>query len=164
MEKIIENLEKDICKCKESLNSNNLLEISISIEEMIDKYKNDKKDLISLEKSNVWLYNKLDLENIISILENLKIDHINKYKLECIKEGFENIKVNLQKNENISQIKKSEVLIIIYELENIIKVNTNYIDIWERVKVYIEYISRQDFFIGYELLSLLNLILKFSKS
>jgi len=164
LEKIIENLEKDICKCKESLNSNNLLEISISIEEMIDKYKNDKKDLISLEKSNVWLYNKLDLENIISILENLKIDHINKYKLECIKEGFENIKVNLQKNENISQIKKSEVLIIIYELENIIKGNTNYIDIWERVKVYIEYISRQDFFIGYELLSLLNLILKFSKS
>jgi len=164
LEKIIENLEKDICKCKESLNSNNLLEISISIEEMIDKYKNDKKDLISLEKSNVWLYNKLDLENIISILENLKIDHINKYKLECIKEGFENIKVNLQKNENISQIKKSEVLIIIYELENIIKGNTNYIDIWERVKVYIEYISRQDFFIGYELLSLLNLILKLSKS
>jgi len=164
LEKIIENLEKDICKCKESLNSNNLLEISISIEEMIDKYKNDKKDLISLEKSNVWLYNKLDLENIISILENLKIDYINKYKLECIKEGFENIKVNLQKNENISQIKKSEVLIIIYELENIIKGNTNYIDIWERVKVYIEYISRQDFFIGYELLSLLNLILKFSKS
>lgn len=163
MEKIIENLDKDICRCKESLNSNNLLEISISIEEMIGKYKNNKKDLISLEKSNVWLYNKLDLENIISILENLKIDYINKYKSECIKEGFENIKVNLQMNENITQIKKNEVLFIVDELENIINNNTNYIDIWERVKVHIAYISKQDCFIGYELLNLLNLILKFSK-
>ena len=164
MEKIIENLDKDICRCKESLNSNNLLEISISIEEMIGKYKNNKKDLISLEKSNVWLYNKLDLENIISILENLKIDYINKYKSECIKEGFENIKVNLQMNENITQIKKNEALFIVDELENIINNNTNYIDIWERVKVHIEYISKQDCFIGYELLNLLNLMLKFSKS
>ncbi len=164
MEKIIENLDKDICRCKESLNSNNLLEISISIEEMIGKYKNNKKDLISLEKYNVWLYNKLDLENIISILENLKIDYINKYKSECIKEGFENIKVNLQINENITQIKKNEALFIVDELENIINNNTNYIDIWERVKVHIEYISKQDCFIGYELLNLLNLMLKFSKS
>ena len=60
MENIIKVLNNDIEKCKQSLESNNLLEISISIEEMIDKYKKDEKNLIDLEKSNVWQYNKDD--------------------------------------------------------------------------------------------------------
>ena len=44
MENIIKVLNNDIEKCKQSLESNNLLEISISIEEMIDKYKKDEKN------------------------------------------------------------------------------------------------------------------------
>ena len=158
MENIIENLNNDIDKCKESLYSKNLLEISISIEEMIDKYKGDKEDLIDLEKSNVWLYKKEDLESIINILENLKLNYINQYKANLMKEGFENFKSNLESNKNILDIKKVEVLSLVTQLENIINSSIESEYKWEKMKKHIEYISNQEFTIGYELLKLITLM------
>lgn len=158
MENIIKVLNNDIEKCKQSLESNNLLEISISIEEMIDKYKRDKEDLISLEKSNVWKYNKEDLKSTINILENLKVNYMNEYKINCIREGFDSFKINLELNKEISEDKKAQVLEILNELEDIANYSIDDYIKWENIKKYIEYIVKQDFLIGSELLKLVALM------
>lgn len=158
MENIIKVLNNDIEKCKQSLESNNLLEISISIEEMIDKYKRDKEDLISLEKSNVWKYNKEDLKSTINILENLKVNYMNEYKINCIREGFDSFKINLELNKEISEYKKAEVLEMLNELEDIANYSIDDYIKWENIKKYIEYIVKQDFLIGSELLKLVALM------
>ena len=138
MENIIKVLNNDIEKCKQSLESNNLLEISISIEEMIDKYKKDEKNLIDLEKYNVWQYKKEDLKSVIDI--------------------FVNFKINLEVNKNISEDKKVQVLEILNELEGIVNCNIDDDVKWENIKKYIEYIVKQDFLIGSELLKLVALM------
>ena len=158
MENIIKVLNNDIEKCKQSLESNNLLEISISIEEMIDKYKRDKEDLISLEKSNVWKYNKEDLKSTINILENLKVNYMNEYKINCIREGFDSFKINLELNKEILEYKKTEVLKMLNELEDIANYSIDDYIKWEDIKKYIEYIVKQDFLIGSELLKLVALM------
>lgn len=158
MENIIKVLNNDIEKCKQSLESNNLLEISISIEEMIDKYKKDEKNLIDLEKSNVWQYNKDDLKSIINILENLKVNYMNEYKINCIREGFDSFKINLELNKEISEDKKAQVLEILNELEDIANYSIDDYIKWENIKKYIEYIVKQDFLIGSELLKLVALM------
>lgn len=158
MENIIKVLNNDIEKCKQSLESNNLLEISISIEEMIDKYKKDEKNLIDLEKSNVWQYNKDDLKSVIDILENLKVNYMNEYKINCIREGFDSFKINLELNKEISEDKKAQVLEILNELEDIANYSIDDYIKWENIKKYIEYIVKQDFLIGSELLKLVALM------
>lgn len=158
MENIIKVLNNDIEKCKQSLESNNLLEISISIEEMIDKYKKDEKNLIDLEKSNVWQYNKDDLKSVIDILENLKVNYMNEYKINCIREGFDSFKINLELNKEISEDKKVQVLEILNELEDIANYSIDDYIKWENIKKYIEYIVKQDFLIGSELLKLVALM------
>lgn len=158
MENIIKVLNNDIEKCKQSLESNNLLEISISIEEMIDKYKRDKEDLISLEKYNVWQYKKEDLKSVIDILENLKVNYMNEYKINCIREGFDSFKINLELNKEISEDKKAQVLEILNELEDIANYSIDDYIKWENIKKYIEYIVKQDFLIGSELLKLVALM------
>lgn len=158
MENIIKVLNNDIEKCKQSLESNNLLEISISIEEMIDKYKKDEKNLIDLEKSNVWQYNKDDLKSVIDILENLKVNYMNEYKINCIREGFDSFKINLELNKEILEYKKAQVLEILNELEDIANYSIDDYIKWENIKKYIEYIVKQDFLIGSELLKLVALM------
>ena len=158
MENIIKVLNNDIEKCKQSLESNNLLEISISIEEMIDKYKKDEKNLIDLEKSNVWQYNKDDLKSVIDILENLKVNYMNEYKINCIREGFDSFKINLELNKEISEDKKAQDLEILNELEDIANYSIDDYIKWENIKKYIEYIVKQDFLIGSELLKLVALM------
>jgi hypothetical protein len=158
LENIIKVLNNDIEKCKQSLESNNLLEISISIEEMIDKYKKDEKNLIDLEKSNVWQYNKDDLKSVIDILENLKVNYMNEYKINCIREGFDSFKINLELNKEISEDKKAQVLEILNELEDIANYSIDDYIKWENIKKYIEYIVKQDFLIGSELLKLVALM------
>ena len=158
MENIIKVLNNDIEKCKQSLESNNLLEISISIEEMIDKYKKDEKNLIDLEKSNVWQYNKDDLKSVIDILENLKVNYMNEYKINCIREGFDSFKINLELNKEILEYKKAQVLEILNELEDIANYSIDDYIKWEDIKKYIEYIVKQDFLIGSELLKLVALM------
>ena len=158
MENIIKVLNNDIEKCKQSLESNNLLEISISIEEMIDKYKKDEKNLIDLEKSNVWQYNKDDLKSVIDILENLKVNYMNEYKINCIREGFDDFKINLELNKEILEYKKAEVLKMLNELEDIANYSIDDYIKWEDIKKYIEYIVKQDFLIGSELLKLVALM------
>ena len=158
MENIIKVLNNDIEKCKQSLESNNLLEISISIEEMIDKYKKDEKNLIDLEKSNVWQYKKDDLKSVIDILENLKVNYMNEYKINCIREGFDSFKINLELNKEILEYKKAQVLEILNELEDIANYSIDDYIKWENIKKYIEYIVKQDFLIGSELLKLVALM------
>ena len=158
MENIIKVLNNDIEKCKQSLESNNLLEISISIEEMIDKYKKDEKNLIDLEKYNVWQYKKEDLKSVIDILENLKVNYMNEYKINCIREGFDSFKINLELNKEILEYKKAQVLEILNELEDIANYSIDDYIKWENIKKYIEYIVKQDFLIGSELLKLVALM------
>ena len=125
---------------------------------MIDKYKKDEKNLIDLEKSNVWQYIKDDLKSVIDILENLKVNYMNEYKINCIREGFDDFKINLELNKEILEYKKAEVLKMLNELEGIVNCNIDDDVKWENIKKYIQYIAKQDLFIGCELLKLVALM------
>ena len=83
---------------------------------------------------------------------------MNEYKINCIREGFDSFKINLELNKEISEDKKAQVLEILNELEDIANYSIDDYIKWENIKKYIEYIVKQDFLIGSELLKLVALM------
>ena len=110
---LIVELEKDIKRCEETLQLNNLLETAIIIEEVIDKYKN-KIDDVPKGKDRVWDYKKEDMINLIEILENhkskLSDDILNKLlKEKSISYLLNKIEEKINENNDIEISDKKEI-------------------------------------------------------
>lgn len=163
MKEMINSLKIDLDKCKDVLNTNNLMEIAIAIEEMIDKYRKSIDNIASLEKGNVWSYNKKDLEYIVEYLENYKMNIINKYKKHIINESFKNAIENIENNTKISNKKKDELIDNITDIMDIVDERITIEEKWEKLRQYISIISNESYEIGYEILELIFNILKNSK-
>ena len=163
MKEIISSVEIDLGKCKDALNTNNLMEIAIAIEEMIDKHKSNIDNIASLEKGNVWSYNKRDLEYIVEYLGNYKMNVINKYKKHIINESFKNAIENIENNTKISNKKKDELIDNITDIMDIVDERITIEENWEKLRKYISIISNESYDVGYEILELIFNILKNSK-
>lgn len=163
MKEIINSLEIDLDKCKYALNTNNLMEIAISIEEMIDKHKSNINNIAIIEKDNVWSYNKKDLQYIVEYLENYKMDVIFKHKNHIINESFKNTINNIENNTTISNKKKDELIEHIKDIMDIVDERITIEEKWEKLRKYISIISNESYDVGCEILELIFNILKNSK-
>lgn len=159
MEEIIKSLNIDINKCKENLQTNNLLEIAICIEEMIDKYKLDIKEIQSLEKNNVWAYKKVDLEKVIEHLSVHELNLEKQYKEEILKKAFESAINNIYDNVSVSGTKKSESIQIIHNIKQIINKEEDKNKTWKSLQDIIVYCSKEEFEIGYIILNLITSVI-----
>ena len=161
MKENIKILDLDIKKCEEALKLNNLLEMVIIIEEMIDKYKNQSKNiLISLEKNNVWSYKKKDLEDLNEYLNEYKNKLTNEYKISALKEVFDDSVSEIESNTSLSIDKKLEVTDIINSIKDISFNSKSVEEKWEEIRSYINYISQEEFIIANNLLNLVSFVLK----
>ena len=160
MKESIKILNLDINKCEEALNSNNLLEIAISIEEIIDKYKEDIHSLRALEKSNVWSYTKKDLEDIKKFITDYKEQITIQYKACKLDEIFNEAIENIKNIKNISEGKREDIYNIIDNINNIIKDENSIEAKWEQMKSYINFASKEEFELGFVILNLINSALK----
>ena len=160
MKESIKILNLDINKCEEALNSNNLLEIAISIEEMIDKYKDDIHSLRELEKSNVWSYTKKDLEDIKKFITDYKDQVTIQYKACKLDEIFNEAIENIKNIKNISEGKREDIYNIIDNINSIIKDENSIEAKWEKMKSYIDFASKEEFELGFIILNLINSSLK----
>lgn len=160
MKESIKILNLDINKCEEALNSNNLLEIAISIEEMIDRYKNDIHSLRELEKSNVWSYTKKDLEDIKKFITDYKEKITIQYKACKLDEIFNEGRESIKNVKDISEGKREDIYNIINDINNIIKDENSIEAKWEKMKSYIDFASKEEFELGFVILNLINSSLK----
>ena len=160
MKENIENLNLDIRKCEEALKLNNLLEMVIIIEEMIDKYKNKINSLSSLEKNNVWSYNKKDLDKLTEYLNEYKKNLTNEYKISTLKKVFDDSVNEIESNTYLSIDKKLEVIDIINNIKNISFSYESKEEKWEKIKYYIDYISKEEFIIARNLIQIINFVLR----
>ncbi|MFR3557189.1 MAG: hypothetical protein ACLTUN_01550, partial [Paraclostridium sordellii] len=78
MDDFLITLNSDIKRCENVLRTNDYLEIVITLEEIIDKYKSEI-DNINIDNSRVWNYSKKDLENITDKLINKRNEILNQY-------------------------------------------------------------------------------------
>lgn len=160
MNENIKKLNLDIVKCEEALKLNSLLEIVIIIEEMIDKYKNQIKNLSLLEKNNVWSYNKKDLQILNEYLNEYKNNLTNEYKISSLKKVFDDCIKEIESNSYLSIDKKLEVIDIINNIKNISFSYESAEEKWEKIKYYINYISKEEFIIASNILKLTNFVLR----
>ncbi|QJA08673.1 hypothetical protein HF520_06840 [Romboutsia sp. CE17] len=160
MKESIKILNLDINKCEEALNSNNLLEIAISIEEIIDKYKEDIHSLRELEKSNVWSYTKSDLEDIKKFITDYKEQITIQYKACKLDEIFNESRESIKNIKDISEGKREDIYNIINDINSIIKDENSIEAKWEKMKSYIDFASKEEFELGFVILNLINSALK----
>ena len=160
MKENIKSLNLDIHKCEEALKLNNLLEMVIVIEEMIDKYKNKINNLSSLEKNNVWSYNKKDLDKLNGYLNEYKNNLTNEYKISTLKKAFDDSVNEIESNTYLSIDKKLEVIDIINNIKNISFSYESAEEKWEKIKYYTDYISKEEFTIASNLIQIINFVLR----
>ncbi len=162
MKEIIKSLNLDLNKCKEVMETNNLMEIAISIEEMIDKYRYDINDISELEKSNAWSYNKKDLEKVIEYIKLYKIKMSKQYNQSVINESFNTSIENIENSGDLSFERKKELIHIINKIKDIANEDFNKEAKWSKLREYTNIISKESFEVGYEILNLLYKIFTYS--
>lgn len=152
MKEILETINKDINRCNDILKENNYLEIVIAVEELIDKYKNSINNIV-VHNDRVWNYSKKDLEEIRDKLVLYKKEHIGELT-------FKSARSNLIQSSDISTSKLQEVKIIIDDLEKIYYENIDTSDKWEKLRYYINWISKEDITIATNILEIVHIVLK----
>ncbi|SCI11690.1 MULTISPECIES: hypothetical protein [unclassified Romboutsia] len=162
MKEIIKSINVDLNKCNDAINTNSLMEIAIAIEEMIDKYRYEIKDLTELEKRNVWSYNKKDLEKVIDYIKGYEVKLRNQYNQTIINESFHNSIENIESSNNLSCERKKELIDIINKIKNISNEDCNKDVKWSKLRDYINFISNESFEVGFEILNLLYKICTYS--
>lgn len=163
MDDFLITLNSDIKRCENVLRTNDYLEIVITLEEIIDKYKSEI-DNINIDNSRVWNYSKKDLENITDKLINKRNEILNQYiyNEESINYIIKNIKDYISIKEDLCTSEKAEVL---KNIESICLIKDEKIDKnlkWEKLKKYILWASSKEVKIGSSMIELINLIIKTS--
>ncbi|CEO26571.1 hypothetical protein [Paraclostridium sordellii] len=163
MDDFLITLNFDIKRCENVLRTNDYLEIVITLEEIIDKYKSEI-DNINIDNKRVWNYSKKDLENITDKLINKRNEILNQYiyneeSINCI---IKNIKDYISIKEDLVTSEKEEIL---KNIESIRLIKDEKIDKnlkWEKLKKYILWASSKEVKIGSSIIELINLIIKTS--
>lgn len=163
MDDFLITLNFDIKRCEDILRTNDYLEIVITLEEIIDKYKSEI-DNINIDNKRVWNYSKKDLENITDKLINKRNQILNQYiyNEESINYIIKNIKDYISIKEDLCTSEKSEIL---KNIESISLIKDEKIDKnlkWEKLKKYILWASSKEVKIGSSIIELINLIIKTS--
>ena len=163
MDDFLITLNFDIKRCENVLRTNDYLEIVITLEEIIDKYKSEI-DNINIDNKRVWNYSKKDLENITDKLINKRNQILNQYiyNEESINYIIKNIKDYISIKEDLCTSEKAEIL---KNIESISLIKDEKIDKnlkWEKLKKYILWASYKEVKIGSSIIELINLIIKTS--
>lgn len=163
MDDFLITLNSDIKRCENVLRTNDYLEIVITLEEIIDKYKSEI-DNINIDNKRVWNYSKKDLANITDKLINKRNEILNQYiyNEESINYIIKNIKDYISIKEDLCTSEKAEVL---KNIESICLIKDEKIDKnlkWKKLKKYILWASSKEFKIGSSMIELINLIIKTS--
>ncbi|CEN77955.1 hypothetical protein [Paraclostridium sordellii] len=163
MDDFLITLNFDIKRCENVLRTNDYLEIVITLEEIIDKYKSEI-DNINIDNKRVWNYGKKDLENITDKLINKRNEILNQdiYNEESINYIIKNIKDYISIKEDLCTSEKVEIL---KNIESISLIKDEKIDKnlkWEKLKKYILWASYKEVKIGSSVIELINLIIKTS--
>lgn len=164
MNELLITLNPDIKICEETLRTNDYLEIVITLEEILDKYK-DKIDGMNIENNRVWNYNKKDLENITDKLRNKRDEIVNDYiyNIKNVDSMVNAIKNNIEENENLTLNKKNEVNKIVEEIYIINNEDINKDLKWEKLKKYLNWAVSNELYVARNIIELINLVIKVSK-
>ncbi|MEG2788237.1 MAG: hypothetical protein RR942_10480 [Romboutsia sp.] len=164
MNELLITLNSDIKICEETLRTNDYLEIVITLEEILDKYK-DKLDGINIENNRVWNYNKKDLEKITNKLRDKRDEIVNDYiyNIKNVDNMVKAIKNNIESNENLPFDKKDKVIKIIEEIYCISKEDINKNLKWDKLKKYLIWATYNELYISMNIIELINLVIKTSK-
>lgn len=164
MNELLITLNSDIKICEETLRTNDYLEIVITLEEILDKYK-DKIDGMNIENNRVWNYNKKDLENITDKLRNKRDEIVNDYiyNIKNVEGMVKAIKNNIEENESLTLNKKNEVNKIVEEIYIINNEDINKDLKWEKLKKYLNWAVSNELYVARGIIELINLVIKVSK-
>jgi hypothetical protein len=155
LKEFLEGIDKDISRCDNILKENNYLEIVIGVEELVDKYK-DTINNIAMNNDRVWNYSKKDLEIIKEKLISYKKEHIG----ELV---FKSIKANLKENKEISVHKLKEIEEALNKIESIYYENTDIYEKWIKLRVYIEWVSKEEIYVATNILRAINIVLNINE-
>lgn len=155
MKEFLESIDKDIKRCDNILKENNYLEIVIAVEELVDKYKNSIND-IYMNNDRVWNYSKKDLEIIKEKLISYKKEHIG----ELV---FKSIRVNLKDNKEISLHKLEQIQENLNNIEKIYYENISINEKWIKLRMYIEWVSKEEIDVATNILRAINIVLNINE-
>lgn len=165
MNKLLIALDTDISRCEEVLQLNDYLEIVITVEEIVDKYKYQIEG-ININSDRVWNYTKKDLNNILDKLKSEKNKMINEYiksemnKNNILHDIYYKIKSEIESNEELEESDINNAINIIDSIYNIGKENKDIKQKWDSLKQYVIKSSEQDVFVASKIILLINTIIK----
>lgn len=153
----LDELDLDIKRCEAVLRENNYLEIVIAIEELHDKYRYRINDIANINSNVVWNYSKKDIENIQNYLKDYKEELVLKEKQKNIYDKLTDLKEYIHDKNILEKHKLTEVINLI---EDINDNGLNLDEKWDKLKVYLDLIKKQEREIGTQLLDIIVLVTK----
>lgn len=165
MNKLLMSLDTDIDRCEEVLKLNDYLEIVITVEEIVDKYKH-QIEAININSDRVWNYSKKDLSNILDTLKLEKNKIINEYikseiyRSYILDDVYYKIKYEIENNKSLPGNELNNIINIIENIYNIGKENKDINQKWDSLKQYVIKSSEEDVFVASKIILLINTIIK----
>lgn len=165
MNNTILQLKEDINRCKSILKSKDSFEIAITIEEVIDKNKDQIFNLEALKKDNVWFYNTDDVENLIRELSLFHSELKTKYNNLVIKELLSDkdslirrLKLSIFKDNTLD---KKDLHKLYSVLDDLAKIDKTYHDRnlkWQKISPYLSLCSNFNYNVGKYIIEFINII------
>lgn len=157
MIELIDNLDKDIKRCEDSLLEDDFLEIVIVIEELHNKYKNNIEKISNIEKDVVWKYTKSDLVSIKDCLNEYRVKILKEENEKSLDTKIKDFKEIVKESEVLD---KKEILKVLESIEEVRSKNLTLDEKWDSLKNSLSFIHTQERFIAKDFLDILYLAIK----